>query len=78
MFKTCLATLLGTGLASKTAPVFDENEQYFPQFSNLVSLAARGTLNERGTLPKELETTTDIPCNYFFNDAWYLLANTDV
>jgi hypothetical protein len=41
-----------------------------PQIGQLLSLAADSQN------PEELQST-DIPCNYFYNNAWYNLANLE-
>ena len=67
MFKTSLTALLGTVVAG-SAPLFDYEEPIYPQVQHLLSLRAQE--------PTELDTT--IPCNYYWNDSWYMLSNMDL
>jgi hypothetical protein len=70
--------VLASAVTADKAPHFDENEPYFPQVSNYISLAAQGMLMDRGTMPNQLEQSTSVPCNYYWNNSWYLFADSDL
>ena len=78
MFKTCFAAMIGSAAAVETAPLFDYEDPLFPQVGQILSLAAQSYMNGGQPEPLELDDKTTVPCNYFFNDSWYMLSNLDV
>ena len=70
--------MVGSAAAIETAPVFDYEEPIFPQVGHLLSLAAQSYMNDGTPDPLELDEKTTVPCNYFFQDSWYMLSNLEV
>ena len=62
MFKTSIATMIGSAIAADIAPGLDHSEPIFPQMSRFISLAAKDYLYGGVQQPMELDAKTDVPC----------------